>query len=668
MKKNIFRILLSVLSFNALGQVVMPPDSTYFYNQNGTKNWWYVQKDVFLYRMNSGASYTMAVNATIDASQYLNATVRKQNRIKFNSAASAIQKALVINSVSTAGGFESASPAVSKVKNVAYATSGFNETNDLILVRFAPNALNTATALTGFMNRNNLALFHQPFSNLPNPDAWTFIFKINKDAKGTPYSDVFTVCQYVSTNEIGFVKNCEPDMKMFEPSGCEIVNEFANNTTSGTPDGLWHIRNQGQVAFSTFSGLAGSDAKICECWGEGYHGENVKVAVIDNYGYDFSHPEMIGQFLNGWDCVSNPPNGLAITTTTYISNNSHGMEVASVIAAKANNNSNYNTVGVAYNSRILPYIVDGNSGTAIMAIQKAVADGADIINMSFGNPTASSATYSPLYTEVDNAKLYGRGGLGCFVVASTGNNNVNGKFFPAADFNVFGVGATDASDYRGVVPTWGWSGGSNYLIPLNGEPARYNVVAPGTRIYTSWTQTPLTTPTYVQSQQNGTSFSAPIVSGIGAIILSKNPNLTVAQVEAAIQNNTDQIRPATYGNYNLYPFLPGYTDQTFYGRVNCIKALNTVPVGIREYYKADIGIKFIRFSENEVGVFFDKDFNNKGCILNVYDITGKLLTKTVIDPNLASYMLNTDNYVQGMYIITVSDREQQNGQAFKFIK
>ncbi len=668
MKKDLFKILLCIITINSFSQVSIPPDSSFYYNENGTKNWWYLQKDVFLYRMTSGTCYTMATNPTIDECKHLFATNRKQNRIKFSAAATPMQKAIIINSIGTTTGFESASPAVSKTKNVPYTAGTFNETNDLILVRFTPTALNTATALTAFMTRNNLSLYHQPLSSLPFPKKWTYIFKINLDPKNKPYGDVFTVAQYVFTNEVGFVLSCEPDMNMYVTSGsCEQVTEYANNTASGTPDGLWHIRNQGQTAYNTFVGTAGSDAKICECWGEGYHGENVKVAVIDNYGYDFSHPEMQGQFLNGWDYVSNGPTGVAITTTTYVSNNSHGMEVASVIAAKANNNSTYNTVGVAYNSRILPYLFDGTNSTAIQCIQKAVVDGADILNMSFASSVAQPTVFqSPLFNDLKNAKQFGRGGLGCFLVAGVGNNNVNGKFFPAADTIVFGVGATDASDYRAVTPTWGWSGGSNYLTPIPGEPARYNVVAPGTRIYNAFTQTPLTSPTYVQAQTNGTSFSTPIVSGIAAILLSKNSSLTVSQIEAAIQNNTDQV--TTAGSYNAYSYLPGYNPNLFYGRVNCIKALTTVAVGIKEYSKSNVGLEFVRLSEKEIGIFFNKGFNDKGSIISVYDVAGKRLLKIDIEPNASSYMLSTENYLQGMYIITVTNKIEQNGQAYKFIK
>ncbi|MFN7910414.1 MAG: S8 family serine peptidase [Bacteroidota bacterium] len=660
--KNILLVATLTISITSISQVALPPDSSFYYNPNGTKNWFYLQKDVLLYRMNSGACFTMSPNSIIDNCQHLFSTFRKFNRIKFSAASSQIQRAMVINSIYTNTNFESFTPAVSKTKNATYLTADFKETNGLILVQFDPIAISSPTAVNAFANRNNLTLIHQPNSALPNATSWTHIFKINRDPKGIPNSDVFGVCQYIFTNEVGVIKNCEPDFIEYTPGACEIVQEFSNASNSGLPDGLWHIRNRGLVAYNTFVGLNGADAEICECWGEGFHGENVKVAVIDQFGYDYTHPEMSGQFLNGYDFVNNVP----FSTTKYVSNSSHGMEVASVISAKANNNNTFNTVGVAYNSKILPYIYDGSSGTAIQAIQQAVLDGADIINMSFSSSSASSNLQSPLFNDIALAKSNGRGGLGCFVVASSGNSNVDGKFYPAADFNVFGVGATTASDGRAVVPTWGWSGGSNYYTPLATETSpRYNVVAPGTRIFAAFTQAPLSSPSQIQAQLNGTSFSAPIVAGIGAILLSKNSSLTVSQIEAAIQNGTDKV--LTAGNYTTYPNLLGYNPELFYGRVNCFKALSSVPVGIRENNKNNLKIDFIKLSENEVGIYFNSEQFLNGYNLKVFDIGGKTINSINIDPNSKSYILNTSTLLQGMYIINVTDNNN-TAQYFKFIK
>jgi hypothetical protein len=84
MKKKFITAVLFTLNYFVIAQIVIPPDSTYFYNDNGTKNWWYVQKDVFLYRMNTGACYTMSPNSTIDECKHLTNTLRKHNRLKFN--------------------------------------------------------------------------------------------------------------------------------------------------------------------------------------------------------------------------------------------------------------------------------------------------------------------------------------------------------------------------------------------------------------------------------------------------------------------------------------------------------------------------------------------------------------------------------------------------------
>ncbi len=161
------------------------------------------------------------------------------------------------------------------------------------------------------------------------------------------------------------------------------------------------------------------------------------------------------------------------------------------------------------------------------------------------------------------------------------------------------------------------------------------------------------------------TYTAPIVAGIGAILLSKNSSLTVAQIESAIQNGTDKV--LTEGIYTAYPNLLGYNPMLFYGRVNCFKALSSVPVGIRENNKNNLNIDFIKLSENEVGIYFNSEQFQNGYSLKVFDVGGKTINSINIEPNAKSYILNTDALLQGMYIINVADKNNTS-QYFKFIK
>ncbi|MFT9599789.1 S8 family serine peptidase [Mesobacillus sp.] len=122
-------------------------------------------------------------------------------------------------------------------------------------------------------------------------------------------------------------------------------------------------------------------------WDSGYTGEGVTVAVIDT-GADYTHPDLAHAFgdYKGWDFVDNDndpqetpagdPRGEETT---------HGTHVSGTVAA------NGQIKGVAPNAKLLAYRVlgPGGSGTTenvIAGIERAVQDGADIMNLSLGNP------------------------------------------------------------------------------------------------------------------------------------------------------------------------------------------------------------------------------------------------------------------------------------------
>lgn len=123
-----------------------------------------------------------------------------------------------------------------------------------------------------------------------------------------------------------------------------------------------------------------------KAWETGYTGEGIKVAVIDT-GVDYTHPDLQHAFgsYKGWDLVDNDsepqetPNGDPRGEAT-----THGSHVAGTVAA------NGLIKGVAPDATLLAYRVLGPGGrgsteNVIAAIEKAVQDGADVMNLSLGN-------------------------------------------------------------------------------------------------------------------------------------------------------------------------------------------------------------------------------------------------------------------------------------------
>ena len=163
---------------------------------------------------------------------------------------------------------------------------------------------------------------------------------------------------------------------------------------------------------------------------DGFDGTGIKIAVIDT-GVDFNHPDLLGwgkdgKVIGGYNFVQE--NQLPMDS------NGHGTKVAGIIAADGN------VVGVAPKAKILAYKVsedgEGVSSELISgAIEKAIEDEADIINISLGVNRTNS--------KIDNAVNYALE-KGIFVVTAAGNDGPELKTIgsPGRNFESLTVGAT----------------------------------------------------------------------------------------------------------------------------------------------------------------------------------------------------------------------------------
>ncbi len=163
---------------------------------------------------------------------------------------------------------------------------------------------------------------------------------------------------------------------------------------------------------------------------DGIDGTGIKIAIIDT-GVDFNHPDLFGwgpdgKVIGGYNFIQEdkPP----------LDTNGHGTQVAGVIAADGQ------LVGIAPKAKILAYKVseDGegvSSELIIRAIEKAIDDGADIINISLG----VNKTNSKIDRAVNNALE-----KGIFVVTAAGNDGPEFKTIgsPGRNFGSVTVGAT----------------------------------------------------------------------------------------------------------------------------------------------------------------------------------------------------------------------------------
>jgi len=146
-----------------------------------------------------------------------------------------------------------------------------------------------------------------------------------------------------------------------------------------------------------------------------YTGKGVKVAVIDT-GIDYLHKDLQQNYVGGYDLIDLDDDPTETTESEGIPT-SHGTHVAGIIAAKGSLN------GVAPDSEIYAYraLGPGGRGTSvhvIAAMEQAMNDGVDIMNLSLGN-SVNGADY-PTSMAVNRAIE-----LGTAVVIANGNDGPN---------------------------------------------------------------------------------------------------------------------------------------------------------------------------------------------------------------------------------------------------
>jgi|GEM_PF-3335204 len=266
----------------------------------------------------------------------------------------------------------------------------------------------------------------------------------------------------------------------------------------------------------------------------------ITVAIID-LGINHSHPDLNanlwhnpGEIPN--DNLDNDQNGFIDDVIGWDfrendndpSGDNHGTMVTGVCGAVSNNS--LGIAGTNWFSKIMPLRIYW-SNEVVNALIYAADNGARVINMSFGFP------YEITY--ISNALEYAYS-QGAVLVAATGNDASDTLSFPASHPKVIAVGASDYNDNR--------AGFSNYGKNLS-------FLAPGISIYT-------TTGNNSYDIASGTSLAAPIVSGLAALLLSKNPALTNLEVYEILKQSADDLQP------------PGWDFYTGWGRINAFQALS----------------------------------------------------------------------------------------------
>jgi len=231
-------------------------------------------------------------------------------------------------------------------------------------------------------------------------------------------------------------------------------------------------------------------------------GADVTIAVIDS-GVDVTHPELAGVITGTFDALNNGEGP-----------HHHGTSIAGVIASHAR------LMGTAPSSHLLAIRAFGSQKSGaestsfliLKSLNYAIAKNAKIINMSFAGP----------HDPAMERGLAAAAAKDIVLVAAAGNAGAKSPpLYPAADRNVIAVTATDQSDR---------------LFAQSNRGSYVAISAPGVDILSP-------APDGKYQMSSGTSLSAAYVSGVAALIIARNPEISSADVRATLTSTARDLGP-----------------------------------------------------------------------------------------------------------------------------
>ena len=256
-------------------------------------------------------------------------------------------------------------------------------------------------------------------------------------------------------------------------------------------------------------------------------GSNSVIVAICDTGVDSTHPDLASKMVPGRNVYNNNSD----TSDVY----GHGTKVAGTAAASSNNQTG--VAAISWGALIMPVRVSDTSGNATFSaiangINWAADHGARVANVSYIATNSSTVRSAAQY-------MQSKGGV---VTMSAGNYST----FDSSPDNpyVLTVSATNTVD---AVSDFSNTGNN---IDVAAPEGAYTTTRGGGYAYVG-----------------GTSFSAPIVAGVAALVLSVNPNLTANQVQDILKQSADDLGPAGWDS--------GYG----WGRVNAARAVSLASGG-----------------------------------------------------------------------------------------
>ncbi len=308
-----------------------------------------------------------------------------------------------------------------------------------------------------------------------------------------------------------------------------------------------------------------------DVWSNSVCDSTILIGVVDS-GLDFLHPDLqesffinYGEYGNGkenngidddgngfiddwrgWNFVHYFDGGNLIGGNNNPADDnkfSHGTAVTGIINASINNGIGISSVAPKSKALVLKaFDADGNGeeSDVAVAILYGMSMGVRIFNFSFGD-----YTYSNLLRDVIRFAY----SQNIFISCSAGNDASFSLHFPSAFDEVTSVASSDAQDLKSSFSSYGTT---------------VDIFAPGSQIL-STTRLGKGNSQFGNDYDyvNGTSFSAPIVAGVAAHLIKRNPQLRPEEIRGILVSSTSYLSGQSGWTYDLAS-----------GRINAINSLN----------------------------------------------------------------------------------------------
>jgi subtilisin family serine protease len=348
----------------------------------------------------------------------------------------------------------------------------------------------------------------------------------------------------------------EPNLqiKLNDPENVVSPRDLLNRGNEVEPNDpyfkeQWALNNVGQDG-----GKEKADLSALKAWLKTQGSKKVVIAVLDT-GVDYTHPDLVS---NMWFRPDNVPQytddelgavndqrgfNAAENQSDPMDDNGHGTHCAGIIGAEGNNDEGIS--GINWKVEIMPLKFLGRGGfgstkDAIESINYAVDRKRNGVNIRIISASWGSTQYSKALEDAIRAA----GEAGILFVAAAGNSSTDNDKRPHYPSNydlpnVISVAALDRTDQLASFSNYG--------------AKTVHIAAPGREILSTWLNEDY-------REASGTSMATPYVSGTAALILSSEPNLSVAKMRERLLKSVDKIES-----------LNGKVESG--GRLNAAKAL-----------------------------------------------------------------------------------------------